>query len=177
MQAPWPVADTRHFNESIERQFSEFQEVVGAIRKIRASQNIAPRETVPVSIRCTDFSQDLLEPMRESFMSLAQAEVIEFGPAVQPFETDAPLAIPSMEIDVHVDLEKFIDVEAELARLDKLMTQITKQIAGKESKLENENFVARAPEDVVQRERQSLEELRGQQQSVSGDIARLKAKS
>jgi valyl-tRNA synthetase len=82
-----------------------------------------------------------------------------------------------MEIDVHVDLEKFIDVEAELARLDKLMTQITKQIAGKESKLENENFVARAPEDVVQRERQSLEELRGQQQSVSGDIARLKAKS
>jgi valyl-tRNA synthetase len=82
-----------------------------------------------------------------------------------------------MEIEVHVDLEKFIDVEAELARLDKLMGQITKQIAGKEAKLNNENFVSRAPDDVVQRERESLEELRGQQQSVSGDIARLKAKS
>ena len=110
-------------------------------------------------------------------MSLAQAEVVEVGPDAQAFETDAPLAIPSMEIDVHVDLEKFIDIEAELARLDKLLIQITKQISGKEAKLGNENFVSRAPEEVVQRERQTLEELRGQQESVSGDIARLKAKS
>ena len=177
MVAPWPNADLSHFDESIERQFSEFQEVVGAIRRIRASQNIAPKETVPVAIRCSESSKRLLQPMHESFMSLAQAEVVEVGPDAQAFETDAPLAIPSMEIDVHVDLEKFIDIEAELARLDKLLIQITKQISGKEAKLGNENFVSRAPEEVVQRERQTLEELRGQQESVSGDIARLKAKS
>lgn len=177
MVAPWPNADLSHFDESIERQFSEFQEVVGAIRRIRASQNIAPKETVPVAIRCSESSKRLLQPMHESFMSLAQAEVMEVGPDAQAFETDAPLAIPSMEIDVHVDLEKFIDIEAELARLDKLLIQITKQISGKEAKLGNENFVSRAPEEVVQRERQTLEELRGQQESVSGDIARLKAKS
>ncbi len=177
MVAPWPNADLSHFDESIERQFSEFQEVVGAIRRIRASQNIAPKETVPVAIRCSESSKRLLQPMHESFMSLAQAEVMEVGPDAQAFETDSPLAIPSMEIDVHVDLEKFIDIEAELARLDKLLIQITKQISGKEAKLGNENFVSRAPEEVVQRERQTLEELRGQQESVSGDIARLKAKS
>ena len=177
MVAPWPNADLSHFDESIERQFSEFQEVVGAIRRIRASQNIAPKETVPVAIRCSESSKRLLRPMHESFMSLAQAEVVEVGPDAQAFETDAPLAIPSMEIDVHVDLEKFIDIEAELARLDKLLIQITKQISGKEAKLGNKNFVSRAPEEVVQRERQTLEELRGQQESVSGDIARLKAKS
>lgn len=177
MVAPWPNADLSHFDESIERQFSEFQEVVGAIRRIRASQNIAPKETVPVAIRCSESSKRLLQPMHESFMSLAQAEVVEVGPDAQAFETDAPLAIPSMEIDVHVDLEKFIDIEAELARLDKLLIQITKQISGKEAKLGNKNFVSRAPEEVVQRERQTLEELRGQQESVSGDIARLKAKS
>ena len=177
MVAPWPNAHLSHFDESIERQFSEFQEVVGAIRRIRASQNIAPKETVPVAIRCSESSKRLLQPMHESFMSLAQAEVMEVGPDAHAFETDAPLAIPSMEIDVHVDLEKFIDIEAELARLDKLLIQITKQISGKEAKLGNENFVSRAPEEVVQRERQTLEELRGQQESVSGDIARLKAKS
>ncbi|MGB1927431.1 MAG: class I tRNA ligase family protein, partial [Rubripirellula sp.] len=177
MKAPWPVAQMQHFNESIERQFAEFQEVVSAIRKIRASQNIAPRETVPVAVRCSESSKELLEPMKESFISLAQADVVAFGSAVKPFETDAPLAIPSIDIDVHVDLEKFIDIGAELARLDKLMTQITKQIAGKVAKLSNENFVSRAPEDVVQRERQSLDELKNQQASVAGDIDRLKAKS
>ena len=177
MKAPWPVAQMQHFNESIERQFAEFQEVVSAIRKIRASQNIAPRETVPVAVRCSESSKELLEPMKESFISLAQADVVAVGSAVKPFETDAPLAIPSIDIDVHVDLEKFIDIGAELARLDKLMTQITKQIAGKVAKLSNENFVSRAPEDVVQRERQSLDELKNQQASVAGDIDRLKAKS
>lgn len=177
MQASWPNAETSHFDPSIERQFSEFQEVVGAIRRIRASQNIAPKETVPVAIRCSESSQALLEPMKDSFISLTQADVIAMGPEVTPFETDAPLAIPSMDIEVHVDLEKFIDLDAELARLDKLMNQLTKQISGKEAKLNNENFVSRAPEDVVQRERDSLDELRGQQESVAGDIARLKAKA
>ena len=177
MQASWPNAETSHFAPSIERQFSEFQEVVGAIRRIRASQNIAPKETVPVAIRCSESSRALLEPMKDSFISLTQADVIAMGPEVTPFETDAPLAIPSMDIEVHVDLEKFIDLDAELARLDKLMNQLTKQISGKEAKLNNENFVSRAPEDVVQRERDSLDELRGQQESVAGDIARLKAKA
>lgn len=177
MQASWPNAETSHFDPSIERQFSEFQEVVGAIRRIRASQNIAPKETVPVAIRCSESSQALLEPMKDSFISLTQADVIAMGPEVTPFETDAPLAIPSMDIEVHVDLEKFIDLDAELARLDKLMNQLTKQISGKEAKLNNENFVSRAPEDVVQRERDSLDELRGQQESVAGDIARLKTKA
>ena len=177
MQASWPNAETSHFAPSIERQFSEFQEVVGAIRRIRASQNIAPKETVPVAIRCSESSRALLEPMKDSFISLTQADVIAMGPEVTPFETDAPLAIPSMDIEVHVDLEKFIDLDAELARLDKLMNQLTKQISGKEAKLNNENFVSRAPEDVVQRERDSLDELRGQQESVAGDIARLKTKA
>ncbi len=177
MQASWPNAETSHFDPSIERQFSEFQEVVGAIRRIRASQNIAPKETVHVAILCSESSQALLEPMKYSFISLTQADVIAMGPEVTPFETDAPLAIPSMDIEVHVDLEKFIELDAELARLDKLMNQLTKQISGKEAKLNNENFVSRAPEDVVQRERDSLDELRGQQESVAGDIARLKAKA
>ncbi len=63
---------------------------------------------------------------------------------------------------MHVDLEKFIDVDAELSRLEKLLAQLVKQITGKEQKLNNENFVSRAPEEVVQRERESLGDLKKQ---------------
>ena len=102
---------------------------------------------------------------------------MEIGEQAKPFETDAPLAIPSLDIDVHVDLEKFIDVDAELSRLEKLLAQLVKQISGKEAKLGNENFVSRAPADVVQRERDSLGDLKKQQVSVEGDIERLRSKS
>jgi len=177
MLAPWPEAQTQHHDESIEQQFAEFQEVVGAIRRIRASQNIAPREIVPVAVRCNESSQRLLEPMTDYFRGLAQAEITEMGPGAKPFETDAPLAIPSLDIEVHVDLEKFIDIDAELSRLEKLLTQLVKQITGKEQKLGNENFVSRAPEEVVQRERESLGDLKKQRVSVEGDIERLRSKS
>ena len=111
------------------------------------------------------------------FASLAGAEVVSIGPTATAFETDAPLALTSIDVDVHVDLEKFIDVEAELARLDKLKSQLEKQIKGKQQKLGNENFVARAPADVVDKERASLADLEKQSESVEGDIERLRNKS
>ncbi|MEO1616463.1 MAG: valine--tRNA ligase [Planctomycetota bacterium] len=176
MKADWPDANAAHFDETIERQFAEFQEVVGAIRRIRASQSIAPKETVPVAIHCTDSSRTLLEPMAAYFTALAGAEVTAIGPSANAFETDAPLAIPSLEIEVHVDLEKFIDLDAELARLEKLHTQACKQIGGKEGKLSNDNFVARAPADVVEKERAVLADLKRQRESLERDIAKLKEK-
>ncbi|TWT83575.1 Valine--tRNA ligase [Planctomycetes bacterium CA13] len=176
MTADWPVAEASHYNESIERQFNEFQEVVGAIRRIRSSQNIAPKEVVPVAIRCSQSSQSLLEPMRSYFQALTGADVVALGEHAAPFEIDAPLALTSLDIDVHVDLEKFIDVNAELSRLEKLRDQVVKQITGKEQKLSNENFVARAPEAVVLKERESLDDLKKQLQSVQSDIERLKQK-
>ncbi|QDV82839.1 valine--tRNA ligase [Planctomycetes bacterium TBK1r] len=176
MKADWPQANRDHFDETIERQFTEFQNIVGAIRQIRASSNIPPRETVPAAIRCSESSRKLLEPMKPYFGALAGADVLEIGPAAEAFETDAPLAIPSIDVEVHVDLEKFIDVEAELTRLEKLLGQLLKQITGKESKLSNENFVSRAPAEVVEKERATLDDLLNQRQSVEGDINKLKEK-
>ncbi len=176
MKADWPQANRDHFDETIERQFTEFQNIVSAIRQIRASSNIPPRETVPATIRCSESSHKLLEPMKPYFGALAGADVLEIGPAAEAFETDAPLAIPAIDVEVHVDLEKFIDVEAELSRLEKLLGQLLKQITGKESKLSNENFVSRAPAEVVEKERATLDDLLNQRQSVEGDINKLKEK-
>ncbi|MEM7316989.1 MAG: class I tRNA ligase family protein, partial [Planctomycetota bacterium] len=177
MQASWPEPHEHHHDESIERQFSEFQAVVAAIRQIRASQNIKPRETVPVAIRCSQSSHDLLAPMQTYFEGLAGAEIVSLGTEAKPFESDAPLALTAIDIDVHVDLGKFLDVDAELKRLEKLLGQLVKQITGKEQKLGNENFVSRAPQEVVEKERESLSDLQRQRQSVEGDIQRLKSKT
>ncbi|MDV6033686.1 MAG: valine--tRNA ligase [Phycisphaera sp. RhM] len=176
MKADWPQANRDHFDETIERQFTEFQNIVSAIRQIRASSNIPPRETVPAAIRCSESSHKLLEPMKPYFAALAGADVLEIGPSAEAFETDAPLAIPTIDVEVHVDLERFIDVEAELTRLEKLLGQLLKQITGKESKLSNENFVSRAPAEVVEKERATLDDLLNQRQSVEGDINKLKEK-
>ena len=173
MRASWPESNSNHYDETIETQFAEFQEVISAVRSIRASQNIAPRETVPVRIRCDAAVEERLSAMSDYFLGLAGADVQGIGPDSQAYEIDAPLSIPASNIDVHVNLEAFIDFEAERARLEKLLTQKEKQAQGKENKLGNENFVARAPEDVVAAERASLEELREQINAIKADLERL----
>ena len=177
MTADWPESIASHHDETIEQQFAEFQQVVGAIRQIRASQNIAPRETVPVAIACSGDSASRLEPMRSSLEKLASCELISLGTDTKPFETNAPLSLAAIDMEVHVDLGKFIDLDAELSRLEKLLDQLTKQITGKASKLGNENFVSRAPAEVVEKERESLTDLKRQKESVQGDIQRLQAKA
>ncbi len=177
MRAAWPQVDPRDTGDkTIEQQFAVFREVLGAIRRIRSSQNIPPRDAVPVAIRCDRDTESLLAPMRILLESLATAEIVCLGPDARPFMTDAPLSISQFDIDVHVDLEQFIDVEAELQRLERLLGQIVKQITGKQQKLENESFVSRAPQQVVIQERESLEDLRRQHTSVTADIEKLKSR-
>ena len=65
-----------------------------------------------------------------------------------------------------LDLKNFIDVDAEIDRNEKLLAKLQGQIQGKQKKLANENLVARAPEDVVQRERDGLIKLEKEVVSV-----------
>lgn len=176
MQSPWPALDGAWVDTSIEQQFSLFQQVLGAIREIRSRQNIAPREIVPFSVRCSDSARQLLQPMSAYFESMAAAQGIAWGELIEIPETNAHVALPQLGIDVYVDLEQFIDVDAEIERNQKLLERLVKQISSKEQKLQNESFVSRAPADVVAKERESLEDLRQQQQSAERALVTLDAK-
>jgi len=178
MLADWPTVDPRDLgDDQIEPQFAIFKDVLAAIRQIRSSQNIAPRETVPVAIITDARTTESLSPMTVLLESMAGAELVAMGPTAFAFEVDAPLSLPQLGIHVHVDLAKFIDVPAEVARLERLLGQIEKQIIGKEQKLSNESFVSRAPEAVVAQERQSLQDLHRQQITVTADIAKMKKRA
>ena len=75
--------------------------------------------------------------------------------------------------EVYVDLRNFIDVEKETARLTKEADKLEKLIEAKRKKLENQNFVANAPADVVQKERDSLNEWQSQLGSIRTALSEL----
>ena len=78
------------------------------------------------------------------------------------------------QMDVYVDLTQFIDVAAEIARNEKLLSNLVKQIQGKEGRLSNESFVSRAPADIIEKERQALTELVTQRDAAEQAISKLK---
>ncbi len=176
MLAAWPPADLSQLDPRIEDQFSQFQAVLGAIREIRSRQNIAPKEEVCFAVRCSQTVTELLQPMEGYFLALARAKAIQWGDS-QPFATGVQVNLPAFDVDVYLDLEKFIDVEAERQRLATLMEKLKKQISGKQAKLENPQFVARAPQAVVQQERNSLQQLVSQLDETNQLLGKLSALS
>ena len=168
----WPTADLSHQDPQLEGQFAKFQSVLGALREIRSRQGIAPKEKVEFRVRCDADTVDLLRPMDQYFERMARAKATDWGDSVEPPATHAKVDLSDM--DVFVDLQDFIDVEAEIERNAKQEEKLLNMITGKEKKLSNDSFVQRAPAEVVQRERDGLENLKEQLESVREALAKLR---
>jgi len=157
MVARWPSPPAAWTDERTERQFGTFLAVVGGIREIRARQNVPPRTKLPAAIRASAEVADLLEPLRPAIESMAAVELSALGPAACGAAGATTAAAGGC--DVFVDLAELIDVDAEIARLEKDNAKTEGLIAAKRAKLANQAFTARAPEAVVAAERAQLGEL------------------
>ncbi len=118
-------------------------------------------------MRCDEILPNYLQPMEPYFASMAGATATDWGPDVKPPALSANVTLPGME--VYVDLAELIDVEAEITRKKQELEKLTGLIAAKQKKLENKNFVDRAPAEVVQKERDSLKRLESIQIVIAGN--------
>ena len=157
MVAAWPAPPAGWVDARTETQFGTFLAVVGAIREIRSRQNVPPRTSVKVAIRAPADTAALLAPMQGSITSMAVAEITAAGPDAR----GAPGAATATAAgcDISVDLADLIDVGAEITRIMKENEKTAGFIKAKQAKLADEKFAAKAPPQVVQKEREQLAEL------------------
>ena len=173
MRSTWPTPCIEHQDPQIEQQFSRFVAVLGALREIRSRQNIPPKEEVTFTVGCDAATSQLLQPMQPFFEALAGAKCLGLGSGFTAPDMPAQMIVDGLEVTL--DLGKFIDVAAEIERNEKLSDNLVKQISGKQSKLSNESFVARAPAEVVEKEREGLLALQQQLESVTALVTKLRA--
>ena len=155
--APWPQPDAARRDERIEAQFAQFQLFLGGLREVRSRQNIPPKTSLKFSVRATSEVVDRLRPMEPYFAAMAGAQATAWGPAVTSPATATSFVAGDAE--VFVDLAEHIDFDAEIARKTKEIAKLDSAIAGKERQLSNANFVARAPAEVIDKERAALVQL------------------
>jgi valyl-tRNA synthetase len=173
--ATWPRADASRQDAKIEAQFADFQAVLGVVREIRNRQNIPLKEELSFAVKCDAATADLLRPMQPYFTQMARAMATELGPAAAAPSIVASVTLPGQAgpMEVHVDLSRFIDVDAERKRLDKERENINKQLVGIEAKLNNKNFIDKAPAEVIRQQRDKLDELQNQLESVAAALEKL----
>ncbi|HYW62097.1 MAG TPA: valine--tRNA ligase, partial [Bradyrhizobium sp.] len=141
------------------------------IRSVRAEMNITMATEIPVVlIAASPATQARAKRWADTMRRLARLSEISFAPrppqgAVQLIVRGEIAALP---------LKGVIDFAAEKARLEKEMARVKSDIARIDAKLGNADFVARAPEDVVEGEREKREEAETRRLKIDEALARLK---
>jgi valyl-tRNA synthetase len=170
--APWPKFSERWRDPPIERRIGRMQEFVKAIREIRNRYMIEPRVGLEAFVRCTpDVAADL-ERLAPFVRQLAGVERLEFAEHIEkPAESANYLGT---DFEAYVSLKGLINVADEIQRLEKHRVEKQKYLEATERKLADERFVARAPAEVVQQQRDLLTELRGQILAIEENLGELK---
>ena len=160
MLQPFPVADQSQIDSAADADIEWVKSVIVGVRNVRGEMNISPAKALPIYLARGDAEDKRrLEENRQFLSKLASLESITWldDPA------EAPLCATALagDLEILVPMAGLIDVDAELARLDREIDKISIEVKKLSGKLSNAKFVDNAPAEVVAKERQKLEEFEG----------------
>jgi len=171
--APWPRPEGLE-DEKAEAEIGWVVDLVTAIRSVRAEMNISPATQIPLTLAgATADTRARAGRWGEFLKRLARLGDITFADAapagsVQLLVRGETAALP---------LKGVVDLAAERARLEKEMSKVDADIKRVDAKLGNANFLANAPEEVVEGEREKREEAQARKAKIIEALERLRLAS
>ena len=169
MLADYPEVNSEFINEEAQNDMQWLQGLIGVVRNIRGEMGLGNARLLPVLLQnITATERTTINRIEPLFKALAKVESL----AYLDNNDKAPLSSSGMvgQVSVFVPMKGLIDPNAELGRLQKELDKLQKQRDQISGKLNNENFVAKAPANVVESERLKLDELSGQIQKLKENM-------
>jgi len=167
--AQWP-GQQPYFMDAHE-EVSWLIELVTAVRSVRTEMNVPAGSLIPIEfVNPSESIRKRAQFWDSTFNRLARISGSTFPPKVQPGSAQIIVGGETIALP----LKGVIDLDAERARLAKEMAKADADIARVDAKLNNPNFVARAPEDVVEEEKEKREEALARKAKIAEALQRLK---
>ena len=154
MVSEFPVYDEKLVFEDEEKEMDKIMTAIRAIRNRRAEMNVVPSKKAKVFIETED--KDTFEQAGIFMQKLASASEVEVG---DNFDMPKAVSIITEDARMYIPLDELVDFEAEKARLNKELVAAEKDLEFINNKLNNPNFVSKAPEAVVQKQKEAAEKL------------------
>lgn len=156
VRAAWPLAQERMLDPQAEGDMAVLMDVVRSIRNVRSEKQVPPSRRIKALVFADGRPREILEENRLYVESLAGLGELEIGPATGEKPEQAIFAVAS-GVEIYLPLEGLVDLEAERKRLEKELANSEQEIKRCEAKLSNEGFLAKAPPEVVEKERAKLQ--------------------
>jgi valyl-tRNA synthetase len=163
LTGPWPDPPEGWSDPEAERELGQLQELVGTVRNLRSEYRVQAGTEVEVRLgSVADPLRRALDAEGEGLRRLADVSAVALDGAGEEAGPGARAVLRS-GTEVFVPLEGVVDLEKERERLTGEIERVESLLEASRRKLDNQDFLEKAPEDVVERERekrQSLEEQR-----------------
>ncbi|MBR2043923.1 MAG: valine--tRNA ligase [Clostridia bacterium] len=170
MVSAWPVYDPALDFTKEEEDFEKIMDAIKAIRNRRSEMNVPPSRKAKVCI-ATGFA-DVFNAGVSFFIRLASASEVEVG---ENFDISGAVRVVTDAANIYIPMNELVDVTAELARLEKDLKKALDDKAFFEKKLNNPGFVAKAPEAVLNEQREKLKKVEDKIALINQSIEDLKA--
>ena len=174
MISDWPVfKDEWNFKEN-EEEIDLVKEAVRSIRNIRAEMNVVPSKKAQVFVVSSDAkTREIFEKSEVFFKTLAYASEVTVQADKTGIDDDAVSAVIPNAV-IYMPFAELVDIAKEIERLEKEKEKMLKEIERVEKKLNNQGFVAKAPQKVIDEEKAKGEKYKGILAQVEERLAQMK---
>ena len=169
--APYPKYDAVLSFPEDEAGFELIMDAVKAVRSRRAEMNVPPSKRPTLII--TSDRPEVFEAGRTYLSKLAYAGEVEIS-AEAPADTEGMVSVVTGSAKMFMPMAELVDIEKERARIEKELDKARAQLEAQNKKLANESFVSRAPEAVVNAERERAEKAKALIANLEESLAKLK---
>ena len=154
----WLKFEMNLIDSEAEKAIGFIQDIIGGIRNLRAEMNVEPGKKINLFMDEQSEMWNLVTNNRDHFLALAKVEHI--SPLDDDFNKDKAGTLVVQQTEFFIPLADLIDIEKEKKRLEKEITRLEGLEKALSSKLKNKNFIEKAPETVVAKEREKLDNVR-----------------
>ncbi|MCD4754220.1 MAG: valine--tRNA ligase [Deltaproteobacteria bacterium] len=156
MVSPFPKHVDAWSDVQAEDIIKHVMEVVSSIRNARSELGIHPgAKIIIIALPHSEKAYDFLDSQEKAINTLAGVETLNLLKEGEPRPEGAATVILE-DLEIFIPLEGFVDIEEELRKLTKEEKKLGKELAKTEAKLKNENFLSKAPQEIVQKERDKV---------------------
>ena len=150
-------------------QWGTIQEIINQVRSVRTQASIPPKEKLPIFVKCDEITTKLLDKCSLWMTRLAGVETIEAGPKIN--RPDKCLVGTGKGWTVFVPVGDHLDFSQEKKRITNEVFRVEKIVLSLEKKLNNPQFVDKAPQKIVEKTTQQLRNMNDQLQSLRENLA------
>src|SRR5205085_3289654 len=152
----FPRFDASQIDAEGEREMELLQELIVAVRTIRAELKVEPKQSVPIKLYSANGARSSIERNRVMLEKLANVSEVSFAPQSL---SNHPGSRATAQFEVAVIYERKVDVAAERERLEKHHQKYLAELEGKKRQLANSGFTSNAPAEVVEGMKKRASEL------------------